>query len=238
MNTERYSRHAEIIGQEGQKRLYRSRVLVIGTGGIGSPAIYSLAAAGVGTIGIVDDDTVEISNLNRQILHSEKFLNRPKTDSAKETISNFNSDIELLTYHRRFDVNLAEEIVPDYDVLVDCVDNYATRKISNQYAVEYHKPLIEAGIEGLSGFVQIVVSGETACFNCFELEEKEIYRQVLGASTGVIGSLQALECIKLLTGLWDRSYSYIAINFENYALDRIFLEANEHCLCKNSLFME
>ena len=231
MNTERYSRHAEIIGEEGQKTLSRSKVLVIGTGGIGSPAIYSLAAVGVGTIGIVDDDVVEISNLNRQILHSERFLNRPKIDSAKETISNFNSDIEIIPYKQRFDKALAEEIVPEYDVLVDCVDNYATRKIASHYAVHCRKPLIEAGIEGMAGFVQIVIPGQTACFNCFALEDKEIYRQVLGASTGVIGCLQALECIKVLTGLWDRSYSYISLNFENHALDRIFLEPHERCLC-------
>jgi adenylyltransferase/sulfurtransferase len=231
MNKERYSRHTEIIGAEGQKMLSCSKVLVIGTGGIGSPAIFSLAAVGVGTIGIVDDDTVEISNLNRQILHSEKFLNRPKTDSAKETISNFNSDIEIIPYKQRFDKALAEDIVPDYDVLVDCVDNYVTRKIASHYVVHYQKSLIEAGIEGMSGFVQIVIPGQTACFNCFSLEEKDIYRQVLGASTGVIGCLQALECIKVLTGLWKKDYSYISLNFKNYALDRIFLEPNESCVC-------
>ena len=231
MNAQRYSRHAEIIGPEGQQKLDRSKVLIIGTGGIGSPAIFALAAAGVGTLGIVDDDSVEISNLNRQILHSENFLHRPKTESAKATISHFNSDIEVIPYQRRFDEKLAEQIVSEYDIIVDCVDNYATRKLTSHYAVEYHKPVIEAGIESFAGFVQIVVPGKTACFNCFELEEQEIFRQVLGASTAVIGSLQALECIKVLTGLWDAAYSYIAINLKNYSLDRMFLSPNEHCKC-------
>ncbi len=229
---ERYARHQELIGAAGQTALAKARVLVIGTGGLGSPTLFALAAAGVGTLGIVDDDVVEISNLNRQLLHSDAFINQPKTDSAKQTIGRFNPDIQLKTYSQRFDADLAEQIVPEYDMLVDCVDNYATRIAANACAVKYNKTLIEGGIEGMSGFVQIVIPGKTACFNCFGVEDNEIYRQVLGASTGIIGNLQALECIKQLTGIWDGSYSYIAVDFRQCSMERMFLEPNDDCGCK------
>ncbi len=228
---ERYSRHLDLVGPEGQRALSEARVLVIGTGGLGSPTLLALAAAGVGTIGLVDDDVVEISNLNRQLLHSDEFLGRPKTDSAKSTLSRFNPDIELIPFAHRFDAGLAEEIVPRFDILVDCVDNYATRIVANQFCTQYGKTLIEAGIEGMSGFVQIVIPGKTACFNCFGVEDKEIYRQVLGASTGVIGNLQALECIKQLTGQWDGTYSYIAVDFKTLSIERLLLEASAECGC-------
>ena len=177
---------------------------------------------------------VEISNLNRQLLHSDEFIDQPKTDSARYTISRFNPDIQLKTYSQRFDTELAENILPEYDILIDCVDNYASRMVANEYAVKYNKTLIEAGIEGMSGFVLIVIPGKTACFNCFGMQDKEIYRQVLGASTGVIGNLQALECIKQLTGLWDGSYSYIAMDFEHCVMDRLLLKASRQCACRKT----
>lgn len=229
---ERYARHQDLVGADGQQALADAKVLVIGTGGLGSPTLFALAAAGVGTIGMVDDDVVELSNLNRQVLHSDAFINQPKTDSAQSTISRFNPDIQLKTYAQRFDAKLAAEILPEYDVLIDCVDNYATRIVANEYSAKYNKTLIEAGIEGMSGFVQIVIPGKTACFNCFGLEDKEIYRQVLGASTGIIGNLQALECIKQLTGMWDGSYSYIAVDLQHCTMERLLLEASAECGCR------
>lgn len=229
---ERYSRHQDLIGDEGQQALASARVLVIGTGGLGSPTLFALAAAGVGTLGIVDDDEVELSNLNRQLLHSDEFLALPKTDSARSTIKRFNPDVELKTYAHRFDESLAMEIVPEYDMIIDCVDNYDTRIVASRYAARFGKTLIEAGIEGMSGFVLIVVPGKTACFNCFGIEDQHIYRQVLGASTGVIGNLQALECIKQLTGQWDGSYSYLAVDFEHCSMDHVLLEPRDGCECR------
>jgi len=233
MNLERYSRQKEVLGSEGQDKLLNSRVLVIGTGGLGSSVLYYLTASGVGTIGIVDKDELEISNLNRQILHREKSLGKDKSQSAGRSLLEFNSELKLNIISEKLDKALAESLFPDYDIIINCVDNYNTRKIVSEIAVKFNKSVVEAGIEMMHGFVQIIIPGETACFNCFNLEEKEIKRQVLGAAAGMIGCMQSLECIKILTGKWDKSYSYISMDFNDYKTDRIFLSPAYYCCgCK------
>ncbi|MGL1893123.1 MAG: HesA/MoeB/ThiF family protein [Spirochaetaceae bacterium] len=229
MNIERYSRQSDIIDKEGQKKLIASKVLVIGSGGLGSAALYYLTAAGIGSIGIVDKDKLELSNLNRQILHKESSIGADKSKSAFNSLKEFNSETELKYYSCNLTDPLADELFPEYDVIVNCVDNYETRKIVSNKAVKHNKILIEAGIEMMYGFIQIIIPGKSACFNCLESETQNIQRQVIGAAAGIIGSMQSLELIKILTGLWDDSYSYISIDFNNYQVDRVYLPPTKDC---------
>lgn len=227
----RFQRQIDLIGKHRQKQLIGSKVLVVGTGGLGSPLLMALAVSGVGTIGVVDDDAIDISNLNRQIIHDEDFLGQKKTKSAFHRLRRMNKDIEIHTYDQRLTEEYAKIIFPDYDIIVDCVDNYETRQHVSSAAMALGKTVIEGGIEGYDGYVQVIVPGKTACFNCLEVAAADIERQVLGASTGVIGNIQALECIKQITGLWNGSYSYISVNTLTYDIDTLLIEKNPNCDC-------
>lgn len=229
---ERYSRQIELLGRENQEKLQRSKVLVIGTGGLGSPAVTAMAVSGIKTLGIVDSDKVEISNLNRQTLHTETNINRSKTSSALERVQMLNRTLEVKSYNTRLDSTLAEEIFPSYDLIISCVDNYETRSIVSKIAVKLGITVIEGGIEGFDAFVQIIIPGKTPCFNCLYTGGTEIYRQVVGAATGIIGSMQALEAIKQLTGLWKEHYNYLAIDLVDYSIDTIKFEAKTNCSCQ------
>lgn len=228
---ERYLRQLELLGRDNQLRLGQSKVLVIGTGGLGSPVITSMAVSGIGSLGIVDCDTIEISNLNRQTLHSETDINRSKSSSAGERVKSLNQHLEVLTYNRRLDSKLAEEIFPLYDLIIDCVDNYETRSIVSKIAAKLGKTVIEGGIEGFDAFIQIIIPGKTPCFNCIYQGSADIYRQVVGAATAIIGSMQALEAIKQLTGLWSGKYNYLGIDLSDYSIDTMNFEANPNCSC-------
>ncbi len=229
MNIDRFSRQVDIIGEYGQKKLLTSKVLVIGSGGLGSSVLYYLAAAGIGSIGIIDRDKLELSNLNRQILHKESSIGKDKSKSAFNSLKEFNSETDLKYYSCDLTDSLADELFPKYDFIVNCVDNYETRKIVSKKAVKHNKILIEAGIEMMYGFIQIIIPGESACFNCLIPDTQNIQRQVIGAAAGIIGSMQSLELIKIITGLWDGSYNYISVNFNNYDVDRVYLPPAEDC---------
>lgn len=228
---DKYTRQIELIGIHQQERLHDAKVLVVGTGGLGSPTLMALAVSGVGTIGLIDDDTVDLSNLNRQILHDETYVGTSKTLSAQYRLKQMNKDIEINTYNERLTEERARIIFPEYDVIIDCVDNYETRSAVSTVATELDKIVIEGGIEGFNGYVQIIQPHETACFNCGGVIDKDIYRQVLGACTGIIGNIQALECLKVLTGLWDGKYSYIAIDMMAYDVDTLYMAPSEACTC-------
>jgi adenylyltransferase/sulfurtransferase len=193
------------IGEEGQEKLLRAKVLVIGAGGLGSPALLYLAAAGVGNIGIIDDDEVELSNLQRQIIHSEKNLGQKKVESAKEKILALNSDINLEIFAQRADSDFLTKIIPNYDFILDCADNFPTRFVINQICHEQKKPLIFAAVKGFLGQMSVFKSFENSnpCYACFNpnivdknfslpLSEKGI----LGSVAGAIGALQATAAIK------------------------------------------
>ncbi|RME46729.1 MAG: molybdopterin-synthase adenylyltransferase MoeB, partial [Deltaproteobacteria bacterium] len=208
----RYSRHLLIpeVGEAGQIRMLESKVLLIGAGGLGSPAAYYLAAAGIGTIGIVDDDVVDESNLQRQILHDTKRVGRPKTDSARETLLALNPGIEVKTYPLRLGAENVLEIFEEYDVIVDGSDNFQTRYLVNDACVMLGKPNVHGSIFRFEGQITVFVPGEGPCYRCLypeppppELAPSCQEAGVLGVLPGVIGVLQAIETIKLVLGIGE-----------------------------------
>lgn len=205
----RYSRHIILpeVGGEGQEKISKGKVLVIGTGGLGSPVDFYLAAAGVGTIGIIDDDVVDLSNLQRQILHSTKDIGRPKVESAKEKLLALNPDCNIVTYHERLMAHNILDIIKDYDVIVDGTDNFATRFLTNDACVMAKKPFVHGGILRFNGQALTVIPGEGPCFRCIFHEpppEGSVptcsQAGVLGVLAGTIGLIQATEVLKLLLG--------------------------------------
>jgi len=208
----RYSRQIVLpeVGGTGQKRINEGRVLIIGTGGLGSPAAFYLAAAGVGTIGIIDYDVVDLSNLQRQILHTTKDIGRPKVDSAKEKLIALNPDCNIVSYRERLTARNIKEIIKDYDVVVDGADNFATRFVANDACVMANKVFVHGGVLGFAGQTFTIVPGKGPCLRCI-LREPPPYGSVptcaqagvLGVLAGTIGLIQATEVLKYLLGKGD-----------------------------------
>lgn len=197
----------EDIGEEGQIKLTKARVVVIGTGGLGSPILLYLAAAGIGTIGVVDHDLLEMSNLNRQIIHNMDGLCTPKAHSAANAISKLNPDVNIITICEMIHEGNVDDIIQDYDVVVNAVDNLETRYIVNDACLRAKKPLVEGAIMGFNGMAMTILPGHGPCFRCVfpsqiatpKTEPKKPIG-VIGAVPGIIGSIQALETIKVLLG--------------------------------------
>jgi len=203
---ERYDRQIRLpsLGEEGQRRLKSAKVLVVGAGGLGSPCSIYLAVAGVGHIVVYDSDRVELSNLNRQILHGDDDVGRLKAESAKEKLQRLNRSIHVETCADRLDEERVEEAVRDADVVIDCLDNFATRYLLNEACVNLRKPLVHATIYGLDGHLTTIIPGRTPCIACLygPTPPPEIKPfPVMGVAPGVIGTLEALEAIKIITGL-------------------------------------
>lgn len=208
----RYSRHLLLpeIGEEGQARLLDSSVVLIGAGGLGSPAALYLAAAGVGTIGLVDFDTVDASNLQRQILHGVDRIGLPKVESARETLSALNPDVKIVTHPHRLSADNALEILSGYDVIVDGGDNFPLRYLVNDAALHLRTPLVHGSIFRFEGQASVFAPYEGPCYRCIfaqppppELAPNCAEAGVLGVLPGIIGSVQALEAIKVLLGIGD-----------------------------------
>lgn len=206
---ERYSRHITLkeIGVRGQKKLLAAKVLIIGAGGLGAPAAMYLAAAGVGTIGIADCDKVELSNLQRQIIHTTDDIGKKKVQSAAETIKALNPDIEVITYHEYVNSQNIAGIIADYDFIIDGADNFPTKFLINDACVLGRKPFCHAGILRFEGQLMTYVPEYGPCYRCiFEApppkDEVPSCREagVIGAMAGIIGSMQALEAVKFITG--------------------------------------
>jgi sulfur-carrier protein adenylyltransferase/sulfurtransferase len=209
---ERYSRHLLIpeVGVEGQQKLLDAKVLLLGAGGLGSPAALYLAAAGVGTLGIVDNDVVDLSNLQRQVLHTTDRVGVPKVDSAQETINAINPDVEVVKHEVRLDASNIMDILPDYDVIVDGLDNFPTRYLLNDASVRLKIPVVSAAILGFDGQLSVFAPYEGPCYRCLfpepppaELAPSCGANGVLGVLPGVMGLLQAVEVIKLVIGQGD-----------------------------------
>ncbi|KHN90185.1 molybdenum cofactor biosynthesis protein MoeB [Pectobacterium actinidiae] len=205
----RYSRHLLLaeVGLEGQQRLKSARVLLIGTGGLGAPVALYLAAAGVGTIGIVDFDFVEVSNLQRQIIHSTKDIDRPKVASAKDKIRAINPDIEVVTYNTQLSSKNALDIIRDYDLVVDGTDNYPTRYLINDACVLLGKPNVYGSIFQFEGQASVFYAKAGPCYRCLYptppppgLVPSCAEGGVVGVLPGIIGTIQAAEAIKLIVG--------------------------------------
>jgi sulfur-carrier protein adenylyltransferase/sulfurtransferase len=209
----RYSRHLLIpeVGEEGQLRLLDARVLLVGAGGLGSPASLYLAAAGVGRLGIVDADVVDASNLQRQIVHSTERLGEAKVASAKRTIEALNPDVEVVTYEERLTSENIERILADgWEVIVDGADNFPTRYLVNDASVWHGVPVVHGSIYRFEGQVTVFKPGEGPCYRCLfptppppELAPSCAEGGVLGVLPGIIGSLQANEALKLALGIGD-----------------------------------
>ncbi|MBP5596886.1 MAG: thiazole biosynthesis adenylyltransferase ThiF [Pseudobutyrivibrio sp.] len=215
---ERYSRHIILkeVGVKGQKKLLNAKVLIIGAGGLGAPAAMYLAAAGVGTIGIVDADEVDLSNLQRQIIHGTADIGKPKVKSAKETMNAMNPDVEVKTYHMFVDSTNIRELVREYDFVIDGTDNFPAKFLINDACVMEKKPFSHAGIIRFKGQLMTYVPGEGPCYRCVfknppPKDAVPTCKQagVIGAMGGVIGSLQAMEAVKYIVGVGKLLTGYL-----------------------------
>src|SRR5215204_3471873 len=206
---ERYSRHVLVpeIGLEGQMKLLDARVLLLGAGGLGSPAALYLAAAGVGTIGLVDNDVVDLSNLQRQVAHSNDRIGMPKVDSAEISIHEINPDVKVEKHPVRLGAENIMEIIRDYDVVLDGLDNFPTRYLLNDASVRLQIPVVSASILGFEGQLSVFHPYEGPCYRCLyptpppaELAPSCGANGVLGVLPGTMGLLQATEVVKLILG--------------------------------------
>ncbi len=235
----RYSRHLLIpeVGEAGQFKLLDSKVLLIGAGGLGSPAAYYLAAAGVGTLGIIDADIVDDSNLQRQILHNTERIGQYKAESARETIQALNPDVNVVTYIERLDENNVARIIADYDVILDGTDNFPTRYLLNDASIIANKPVVHGSVFRFEGQLTVFKPYEGPCYRCLhpeppppELAPSCAEAGVLGVLPGIIGMLQATETIKLLLGIGEplvgRLMTYDALAGE---FNELRLYRDPHC---------
>jgi molybdopterin/thiamine biosynthesis adenylyltransferase/rhodanese-related sulfurtransferase len=209
---QRYSRHFLLpeVGVEGQQKLLDAKVLLLGAGGLGSPTALYLAAAGVGTLGIVDDDVVDVSNLQRQVIHTTGRVGVPKVDSAEEAIHALNPDVAVRKYQTRLDASNIMDIIKDYDIVVDGVDNFPTRYLLNDASVRLRIPVVSAAILGFEGQLSVFAPYDGPCYRCLfrqpppaELAPSCGANGVLGVLPGTMGLLQATEVVKLIIGEGD-----------------------------------
>lgn len=209
-NILRYIRQTALheIGIIGQKKLLSSKVLIVGAGALGSPAAIYLASAGVGTIGIADDDKVQLENLHRQILYKTASVGKTKVESARETIKELNPEINIKIYNERISETNAGEIFQNYDITIDCTDNFESRYVINKACVKLGLPMVHGSILRFEG--QVSVFNKSPCYSCLypepppaEISPTCARAGVLGAVTGIIGTMQALEAIKLICGFGE-----------------------------------
>ena len=242
---ELYSRNILIkeIGEIGQQKLLQSKILVIGAGGLGSSLLQYLACAGIGSLGIIDNDKVELSNLQRQIIHDFTKINLRKVDSAEEKLQKLNPDLNLQTYAIRANHQNLSEIVKDYEIVIDATDNFPTRFVINQVCFEQKKPLVFGAVKGFQGQLSIFKAYEKnqpcyACFNPnivdekFELPLSE--KGILGAVAGSFGAMQALYAIKEILQIGENICGKILIfDFLKNDFRKSILRKNPHCkICK------
>jgi molybdopterin/thiamine biosynthesis adenylyltransferase/rhodanese-related sulfurtransferase len=209
---QRYSRHFLLpeVGVEGQQKLLDAKVLLLGAGGLGSPTALYLAAAGVGTLGLVDDDVVDVSNLQRQVIHATSRVGLPKVDSAEQAINDLNPDVVVRKHQTRLDASNIVDIIKDYDIVVDGVDNFPTRYLLNDATVRLKIPVVSAAILGFEGQLSVFAPYDGPCYRCLfrqpppaELAPSCGANGVLGVLPGTMGLLQATEVVKLIIGVGD-----------------------------------
>jgi molybdopterin/thiamine biosynthesis adenylyltransferase/rhodanese-related sulfurtransferase len=209
---DRYSRHTLLpeVGVDGQLKMLNAKVLLIGAGGLGAPTALYLAAAGIGTLGLVDDDVVDASNLQRQVIHNTERIGVPKTESARLTIEALNPDVNVVEHRLRLDASNILEILSDYDVIVDGADNFPTRYLLNDASVRLRKPVVSASILSFDGQISTFVPFEGPCYRCLyptpppaELAPSCSANGVLGVMAGTMGLLQANEVLKLVLGIGE-----------------------------------
>lgn len=233
---DRYKRHLLLkeIGAEGQRKIREAKVLVVGAGGLGSPVCMYLAAAGVGEIGIVDADVVDISNLQRQVLYSTEDLGKAKVIIAKKKLEAMNPDIVVNAYNERLDNDNAERISKDYDIIVDASDNIETRYFCNDFCVTQGKTLIHGSIGEFNGNIMTIQPG-SACLRCLFPEAVMLKESsdsgVVGAVPGIAGSIQAAEVIKVITGAGEPLANRL-LTFNILTMDFVTIEVLQNNNCK------
>ncbi len=213
---ERYARHVilDMVGEEGQEKILNASVLVVGAGGLGSPVLLYLASAGVGTLGIIDFDTVDETNLQRQIIHTEEDVGRAKVISAKEKLEVLNSEVMVNTYRMRLDKESVEELFAEYDIIVDGSDNFATRYLINEMAWKLNKVLVSGAISRFEGQVLVVAKNKnTPCYQCVFPESPDLENVsrcdtvgVFGVIVGIVGTMQANEVLKIILDIGKPLY--------------------------------
>jgi len=240
----RYSRHIIMgdVGSSGQRKLMQSKALIIGAGGLGSPSAVYLALAGVGTIGIVDFDVVELSNLQRQILHHTSDVGRSKVDSARDNIKSYNPDVNVVLHDVRLESDNAIDIISQYDLVINGADNFATRYLVNDACYLLNKPLVDGSILIFDGQATVFLPGE-GCYRCLFPEPPPpgmvpncAEAGVLGALTGLVGSIQATEALKQLIGIGESLTSrLLLIDALSMTFREVKLKRNPSCpLCGDS----
>tara|TARA_B100001057_G_scaffold497075_1_gene600236 strand:- start:961 stop:1722 length:762 start_codon:yes stop_codon:yes gene_type:complete len=236
---ERYKRHILVknIGGEGQKKLGKAKVLLVGLGGIGTTVLQHLAAAGIGKIGLVDNDTVALSNLQRQTIYTYADLGRNKVSVASHFIKNLNKNVDVTQYNFFLKTNNSAKIISEYDVVLDGTDNIETRELINQHSVMQKKPLIFGGVSGWEGLVSLFNYKNSACFKCIFTSSKDSpafldcsSEGVLGVTTSLVGTLMVAETIKLICGTGQLLTNRLLIcDALNGGTEVINVRKNEKC---------
>lgn len=236
---DRYQRQLLLddISIRGQKKLSKAKVLVIGAGGLGCPALTYLVAAGIGHIVIADHDTISLSNLNRQFLYGDGDLGSYKADVAKDRLQQQNDLINITAIHEKVTIDNVDTLLKSVDVVVDCVDNVATRLLMNQRCLEQNIPLVEGGVQGFYGFATVIIR-DHACLTC--MGYKEVQSQgplpVIGVTAGTIGTIEASECIRLILGypssLVGKMLQYDGIQ---HTMTKVAVKISPDCLTHQSL---
>ncbi|NYT02212.1 MAG: HesA/MoeB/ThiF family protein [Methanosarcinales archaeon] len=234
----RYARQVPLLGQEGQERLSGARVLVAGAGGLGSVVSLYLAAAGVGRLRIVDQDVVEVSNLNRQIIYREEDLGRGKADRTSRRLMELNSEIEVEPLAATIDRDNVMDLAGGCDLIVDAMDSFQCRYLLNDAALRRGMPLVHGAVSGFHGQATTVVPGRTACLRCiFPRAPPKVAPPVLGATCGIIGSIQATEAVKCILGMEGRLENRLLIwDGVEACMDQLGVERNDECpACSQAL---
>ena len=233
---QRYDRQIMIpgLGESGQEKLKEARVVIAGSGGLGSPIALYLTAAGVGTVRIIDNDVVELSNLNRQILYWDKDIGKEKAKSAYDKLTQLNKNVTIETIDATIDETNVYDLTAGFDVIVDAMDNMPTRYLLNKAAIEHKMPFVHGAVSGLEGRAMTVIPGESACIRClYHTAASKKKFPVLGTTSAIIGAIQATEVIKYLTGigtlLTNRLLIYDGLNMKFTELSVVRNVNCEHC---------
>lgn len=249
-DNERYNRNILVpqVGEEGQKKLAQARILICGAGGLGSTVLANIASlgiatdSGIGQIGIVDNDILELSNLNRQYIHKCENVGKVKVESAKQWLQEFNPELNIKTYQIRLDEGNYQDIVKDYDLIMDCFDSFKSKFLLNEIAVETGKTLIHGGVTEFFGQATTIIPGKTACLNCILPQNITmagyIVKGVLSPAVTTIASIESMEAVKVILDIGERlENKLLSYNGFDMSFKKINIEKNPNCnlcLCKEN----